>query len=86
MFELRVTLPVDERCAALVRDLAAQGARFTGCSEGQAAAFGRSAETAVDDVLAHTRAGSLVSVVLQQSNGPMEMVITAEGTTKRLEI
>jgi hypothetical protein len=86
MFELRMMLPSDIRCVAMVRDVAAQCARYRGCSDAEAAAFGRSAETAVGDLLAEAGTDATVCVVLQRSEGRMAVVMTTEGITRTLQI
>jgi hypothetical protein len=74
-FEFQVSVPRDAQVAAVVRMLAEQAARYAGCNEPGAAAFG---ERVAEAVRAHlngsiAHASSSILVVVRRSTGPLEV-------------
>ena len=76
-FEFQVSVPRDAEVAAVIRMLAEQAARYAGCNEPGAAAFGaRVAEAVVAHLngsIGHT-SGS-IAVVVRRSTGPLEVQV-----------
>jgi hypothetical protein len=74
-FEFQLSVPRDAAVAAVVRMLAEQAARYAGCSEPGAAAFGERVAEAVrahvNGPIAHT--SSSIPVVVRRSTGPLEV-------------
>jgi hypothetical protein len=78
-FEFQVSVPRDAEIAAVVRMLAEQAARYAGCTEPSAAAFG---ERVAEAVRAHvngsvTHTSSSIAVVVRRSTGPLEVQVAA---------
>ena len=74
-FEFTMSLPPDRRYAALLRDVAAQGARQAGLSDDDAAAFGRRVESAAGDALTAGPRQTTVAVIVRCTGGPVEITI-----------
>jgi hypothetical protein len=78
-FEFQVSVPRDAEIAAVIRMLAEQAARYAGCNEPNASAFGERVAEAVrahlNGSLAHT-SGS-IAVVVRRSTGPLEVQVAA---------
>jgi hypothetical protein len=78
-FEFQVSVPRDAEIAAVIRMLAEQAARYVGCNEPNAAAFGERVAEAVRAHLngsaAHT--ASSIAVVVRRSTGPLEVQVAA---------
>jgi hypothetical protein len=76
-FEFQVSVPRDAQVAAVIRMLAEQAARYAGCSEPHAAAFGERVEEAVraqlNGSIAHT--SHSIPVVVRRSTGPLEVQV-----------
>ena len=76
-FEFQVSVPRDAEVAAVVRMLAVQAARYAGCNEPSAAAFGEQVAEAVrahlNGSIAHT--SSSIPVVVRRSTGPLEVQV-----------
>jgi hypothetical protein len=76
-FEFQLSVPRDAEIAAVVRMLAEQAARYAGCNEPGAAAFGERVAEAVraqlNGVAAHT--SSSIAVVVRRSTGPLEVQV-----------
>lgn len=76
-FEFQVSVPRNAEVAAVVRMLAEQAARYAGCNEPRAAAFGeRVAEVVgahVNGSVAHT--SNSIAVVVRRSTGPLEVQV-----------
>ena len=76
-FYFQLSVPRDAEVAALVRMLAEQDARYAGCNETGAAAFG---EQVAEAIRAHLN-GSLapttssIPVVVRRSTGPLEVQV-----------
>ena len=73
-FEPRLSLPADERLAAMLRELAVHGARQAGCGEDEVDAFGRTVEQAARESLAAGR-GTMIPVTVRCAGGPVEVTI-----------
>lgn len=76
-FEFQVSVPRNAEVAAVIRMLAEQAARYAGCHEPGAAAFGaRVAEAVVAHLngsVAHSSAS--IAVVVRRSTGPLEVQV-----------
>ena len=73
-FDLRLSLPADERFASMLRDLAAHGAREAGCGADEVSAFGRTVEQAAHQSMAASR-GTTIPVTVRCTGGPVEVTI-----------
>ena len=84
-FEFQLSVPRDARVAAIVRKLAVQAARYAGCGEPRAEAFGGKVEEAVHAHLngAHSH-GTIPIVVRRSTPGPLE--VRVDGTTVALDL
>jgi hypothetical protein len=76
-FEFQVSVPRNAEVAAVVRMLAEQAARYAGCSEPGAAAFG---VRVAEEVIAHlngsvAHASATIAVVVRRSTGPLEVQV-----------
>jgi hypothetical protein len=76
-FEFQLSVPRDAEVAAVVRMLAEQAARYAGCSELHAAAFG---EQVAEAVRAHLNGSaghtsSSIPVVVRRATGPLEVLV-----------
>jgi hypothetical protein len=76
-FEFQVSVPRNAEVAAVIRMLAEQAARYAGCNEPSAAAFG---ERVAEAVGAHlngsiVHASSSIAVVVRRSTGPLEVQV-----------
>lgn len=78
-FEFQVSVPRDAEIAAVIRMLAEQAARYAGCTEPNAAAFGDRVAEAVrahlNGSVAHT--STSIAVVVRRSTGPLEVQVAA---------
>ena len=74
-FELKLSLPRDLRFTETVRELAVHAAKYTGCSEAKAVAFGDRVETLVRGGVAAGRTDGSMPVVLRWTGGPIEVLI-----------
>ena len=74
-FELRISLPVDRRHAAMVRDLAVHGAKQAGHSDADAEAFGRKVEQAALESLSGSSSTATIPVTVRCADGPVEVTI-----------
>ena len=76
-FEFQLSVPRDAEIAAVVRMLAEQAARYAGCNEPCAAAFGERVAEAVRAQLngAASHASSSIAVVVRRSTGPLEVQV-----------
>lgn len=76
-FEFQVSVPRNAEVAVVVRMLAEQAARYVGCNEPSAAAFGERVAEAVgahlNGSVAHT--SNSIAVVVRRSTGPLEVQI-----------
>lgn len=73
-FEFQLSVPRDAEIAAVVRMMAEQAARYAGCSEVHAAAFG---EKVAEAVRAHLNGSAdphgSIPIVVRRSTGPLEV-------------
>jgi hypothetical protein len=76
-FEFQLSVPCNAEVAVVVRMLAEQAARYAGCNELHAAAFGEKVAEAVRAQLNGAIAPSSASipVVVRRSTGPLEVQI-----------
>ena len=74
-FELNLLLPADRRHAAMVRDLAAHGAKQAGHGDAEAEAFGRKVEQAAHESLAGSSSTATIPVTVRCAEGPVEVTI-----------
>jgi hypothetical protein len=76
-FHFQLLVPRDAQVAALVRMLAEQAARYAGCNEPSAAAFGERVAEAIGAQLNGSLppATSSIPVVVRRSNGPLEVQV-----------
>ena len=74
-FEFQLSVPRDAQIAAIVRMMAEQAARYAGCTEPNAAAFG---ERVAEAVRAHVNGSSgpgAIPIVVRRSTGPLEVQV-----------
>ena len=74
-FEFQLSVPRDAQVAAVVRMMAEQAAKYAGCSEPNAAAFG---ERVAEAVRAHVNGSpghGAIAVVVRRSTGPLEVQV-----------
>ena len=74
-FEFQLSVPRDAEVAAIVRMMAEQAARYAGCNEVHAAAFGEQVAEAVRAHLNGTPDHSSIPVVVRRSTGPLEVQV-----------
>jgi len=84
--EFTLTVPADARFAGMVRGIAAHGARGAGCSDSDAAAFGRTVEEAVLGMLAAAHPEASVTVAVRSGDEPLEVVIGSGRGTRTLTL
>ena len=76
-FEFQLLVPRDAEVAAVVRMMAEQAARYVGCNDVHASAFG---ERVAEAVRAHvngtvTQSSNSIPVVVRRSTGPLEVLV-----------
>jgi hypothetical protein len=76
-FEFQLLVPPDAEVAAVVGMLAEQAARYAGCSEPSAAAFGEKVTDAVRAQLNGPTGDSAIPIVVRRSMGPLEVQVNA---------
>jgi len=85
-FEFQVSVPRNAEVAAVVRMLAEQAARYAGCDEPSAAAFGEQVAEAVrahlNGSIAHT--ATSIPVVVRRSTGPLEVQVATRTVALKL--
>src|SRR5687767_2492034 len=74
-FVLNVSIPRDPRFAETVRELAVHAARYAGCSEARANAFGREVEEATRRHIENGGGEVLVPLVFRRTTGPVEVLV-----------
>jgi hypothetical protein len=74
-FELNVSIPPDPRFAETIRELAVHAAKYAGCSEARAHAFGREVEEATRGHIENGRGDAGVPLVFRRTAGPVEVLI-----------
>jgi hypothetical protein len=75
-FEFQLSVPKDERVAAIVRKLAVQAARYAGCADSGAEAFGGQVEEAVRAHLNGAPSAGVIPIVVRRSTtGPLEVLV-----------
>ena len=74
-FEFQLSVPRDAQVAAIVRMLAEQAARYAGCNEPRAAAFGEQVAEAVRAHLNGSSGHGAIAVVVRRSTGPLEVQV-----------
>ena len=74
-FEFQLSLPRDAHVAALVRKVAVQAARYAGCLDLDAEAFGGKVEEAVRAHLNGASSPGTIPVVVRRSTGPLEVLV-----------
>ena len=74
-FEFQLLVPRDAQVAAVVRMLAEQAARYAGCNEPGAAAFGEQVAEAVHAQLNGSPGHNAIPVVVRRSTGPLEVQV-----------
>jgi hypothetical protein len=74
-FELNVSIPPDPRFAETVRELAVHAARYAGCSEARANAFGLEVEEATRGHIANGGGDASVPLVFRRAAGPVEVLV-----------
>jgi hypothetical protein len=83
-FEFQVSVPRDAEVAAVVRMLAEQAARYAGCNESGAAAFGEQVAEAVRAHLNGSHTHTAIPVIVRRSTGPLEVQV--ENRTVALDL
>jgi methyl coenzyme M reductase alpha subunit len=76
-FEFQLSVPRDAQVAVLVRMLAEQAARYAGCNEPGAAAFGERVAEVIRAQLNGSSApvSSSIAVIVRRSTGPLEVQV-----------
>ena len=74
-FELNMSIPADPRFAETVRELAVHAARYCGCSEATAHAFGREVEEATRGHIENRGGDAAVPLVFRRAAGPVEVLV-----------
>jgi hypothetical protein len=74
-FEFQLSVPRDAQVAVVVRMLAEQAARYAGCNEPGAAAFGEKVAEAVLAQLNGSSGHGSIPVVVRRSTGPLEVQV-----------
>jgi hypothetical protein len=74
-FEFQLSVPRDEQVAVIIRMLAEQAARYAGCSEHGAVAFGAQVEEAVRVQLNGAQPHGSIPVVVRRMTGPLEVLV-----------
>jgi hypothetical protein len=76
-FEFQLSVPRDAEVAVLVRMLAEQAARYAGCNEPNAAAFGERVAEAIRAQLngSMTQSSNSIAVIVRRSTGPLEVQV-----------
>jgi hypothetical protein len=72
-FEFQLSVPRDAEIAAVIRMLAEQAARYAGCDEAGAVAFGQQVAEAVHAHLNGLAATGPIPVIVRRSTGPLEV-------------
>jgi hypothetical protein len=83
-FEFQLSVPRDAEVAAIVRMMAEQAARYAGCNEPSAAAFGEKVAEAVRAQLNGSPGHHAIPVVVRRSTGPLEVQV--DNRTVALEL
>jgi hypothetical protein len=74
-FEFQLSVPRDAEVASVVRMLAEQAARYAGCNEPGAAAFGEQVAEAVRAQLNGSHGHHPIPVVVRRATGALEVLI-----------
>ena len=74
-FEFQLSVPRDADVATLVRKVAVQAARYAGCADQNAEAFGGQVEEAVRAHVNGAPAPGAIPVVVRRSTGPLEVLV-----------
>jgi hypothetical protein len=74
-FEFQISVPRDAQVADIVRMLAEQAAKYAGCNEPEAAAFGEKVAEAVHAQLNGSPGHNAIPVVVRRSTGPLEVQV-----------
>ena len=80
-FELTVSVSPDTRFATTVRELVAYAAHYAGCSEADAAVFGRDVEDAVRASLEGIAGDAIVPITVRRQAGPVEVLVNGHTLT-----
>ena len=83
-FEFQLSVPRDAEVAAIVRMLAEQAAKYAGCNEQSAAAFGEKVAEAVRAQLNGSHGHAAMPVIVRRSTGPLEVQV--ENRTVALDL
>lgn len=74
-FEFQLSVPRDAEVAAVVRMMAEQAARYAGCNEPSATAFGAQVAEAVRVHLNGSPGHHAIPVIVRRSTGPLEVQV-----------
>jgi len=85
-FEFNLTVPADSRFSGMVGRVAVHGARYVGCADAEASAFGRTVEEALLGMLAAAHPEASVSVTVRGRGGSLEVVIGSGRGTRTLTL
>ena len=80
-FELTVSVSPDARFAVTVRELVVCAAQYAGCSDADAAAFGRDVEDAVRASLEEAADAIVLPVTVRRRAGPVEVLVNGHTLT-----
>jgi hypothetical protein len=83
-FEFQLSVPRDAEVAVVIRMMAEQAAKYAGCNDSRAEAFGSTVEEAVRAHLNGVQGHSAIAVVVRRSTGPLEVQV--DSRTVALEL
>jgi hypothetical protein len=84
-FELIVSVSLDPRLAATVREVIVCATQYAGCANAAgAAAFAKEVEAAVSAVLSEGDAGAMLPVTVRRNAGPIEVLVNGHVLTFRV--
>jgi hypothetical protein len=80
-FELNVSIPADMRFAETIRELAVHAAKYVGCSEAKARAFGQQVEAATRGYIENGGGKPSLPLVFRRRTGPVEVLVDGHSLT-----
>jgi hypothetical protein len=83
-FEFQLSVPRDAEVAVVIRMMAEQAAKYAGCDDSRAEAFGSRVEEAVRAHLNGVHGHNAIAVVVRRSTGPLEVQV--DSRTVALEL
>jgi hypothetical protein len=80
-FELNVSIPADPRFAETMRELAVHAAKYVGCTDAQARAFGQQVEAATRGYIENGGGKPSLPLVFRRTTGPVEVLVDGHSLT-----